>query len=137
MPRHEIPLFIADRKWWLLPLLVWTLIVGLSLINHRNDIDENVIETASSGAATCSSMVVLTRTWNARHGGVYAVTEKLKPNPALDHPRRDITTTDGQQLTMINPGLYDSITVRTGRVAKCLSPFTLPVSADSPRQQGG
>lgn len=104
MQRNDVPSFIAQRTWWLLPLLLWTLVVGLSFFNHRNDIDKNAIEVASSGARNMFRMVVLTRAWNAQHGGVYVpVTETLKPNPALDHPRRDITTTDGQQLTMINP----------------------------------
>lgn len=104
MQRNDVPPFIAQRKWWLLPLLLWTLVVGLSFFNHRNDIDKNAIEVASSGARNMFRMVVLTRAWNAQHGGVYVpVTETLKPNPALDHPRRDITTTDGQKLTMINP----------------------------------
>ena len=104
MQRNDVPPFIAQRKWWLLPLLLWTLVVGLSFFNHRNDIDKNAIEVASSGARNMFRMVVLTRAWNAQHGGVYVpVTETLKPNPALEHPRRDITTTDGQQLTMINP----------------------------------
>jgi two-component system sensor histidine kinase/response regulator len=49
-------------------------------------------------------MVVLTRAWNAEHGGVYvAVGEKVQPNPYLEHPRRDIVTTNGQKLTLVNP----------------------------------
>ena len=101
---NEIPPFIANRKWWFLPLLIWTLIVSASFINHRKDIDQQSIQIASNGARNMFRMIVLTRAWNAQHGGVYVpVTETLKPNAALDHPRRDITTTDGQQLTMVNP----------------------------------
>jgi signal transduction histidine kinase len=49
-------------------------------------------------------MVVLTRAWNAGHGGVYVpVSEQVQPNPYLKHPRRDLTTDDGRRLTMINP----------------------------------
>ncbi len=49
-------------------------------------------------------MVVLTRAWNAEHGGVYLpVGEKIKPNPYLEHPRRDLVATDGTRLTMVNP----------------------------------
>lgn len=104
MPQYDVPLFIANRKWWLLPLLVWILVVGASFINHRNDIEKHSIQIAADGARNMFRMIVLTRAWNAQHGAVYApVTDKLTPNPALEHPRRDITTTDGQQLTMINP----------------------------------
>ena len=104
MPLNDIPPFIAHRKWWLLPLLVWTLVVGILFINHRNDIDRQSIEVATSGARNMFRMIVLTRAWNAQHGGVYVpITETIKPNPYLNHPRRDITTTDGQQLTLVNP----------------------------------
>jgi signal transduction histidine kinase len=104
MPLNDIPPFIANRKWWILPLLVWLLAVSASFVNHRNEIDKQSIQIAASGARNMFRMIVLTRAWNAQHGGVYVpVTETLKPNPALDHPRRDITTTDGQQLTMVNP----------------------------------
>ncbi len=45
------------------------------------------------------------RAWNARSGGVYVkVSAKNPPNPYLDHlPNRDVTTTTGQQLTLVNP----------------------------------
>lgn len=49
-------------------------------------------------------MVMLTRNWNASHGGVYVpVTPGTPPNPYLEHPQRDLMTTDGMALTMINP----------------------------------
>jgi len=44
------------------------------------------------------------RLWNATHGGVYVnVKEGTKPNPYLDVPHRDIETTAGKKLTLINP----------------------------------
>jgi PAS domain S-box-containing protein len=48
---------------------------------------------------------VLYRRWNASHGGVYVpVTLKTPPNPYLsDIPDRDVTTTSGKHLTLINP----------------------------------
>lgn len=46
----------------------------------------------------------MTRAWNAFHGGVYVpVTEETQPNPYLENSLRDITTTNGTKLTMINP----------------------------------
>lgn len=45
-----------------------------------------------------------TRQWNAEHGGVYVpVTERTQPNPHLDVSHRDVVTTDGKSLTLINP----------------------------------
>ena len=48
--------------------------------------------------------IVLTREWNARHGGLYAVVDtSTPPNPYLKHPMRDIPLEDGRLLTMVNP----------------------------------
>lgn len=48
--------------------------------------------------------VFLAREWNSIHGGVYVpITETTLPNPYLDVPDRDIETTDGKKLTLINP----------------------------------
>lgn len=100
----DLPSFIADRRWWLLPLLAWALIVGLSFHKHLQELEEQSIAVAAGGARNMFRMILLTRTWSSQHGGVYLpVTETLKPNPYLQHPRRDLTTTDGQRLTMINP----------------------------------
>lgn len=103
-PDTTLPKYIADRRWWLLPLLLWVLIVGTSYRSHEQEIDTQSLQLASHGARNMFRMVVLTRTWNAQHGGVYVpVSDKLLPNPYLHHPRRDVTTTDGQQLTLVNP----------------------------------
>ncbi len=38
------------------------------------------------------------------HGGIYApVTEKNQPNPYIVAPNRDVVTTNGMKLTLINP----------------------------------
>jgi two-component system NtrC family sensor kinase len=48
--------------------------------------------------------IVATRTWVASHGGVYVpVTETIRPNPYLTVPNRDVRTTDGRELTLVNP----------------------------------
>ncbi len=44
------------------------------------------------------------RHWNSRMGGIYAeISPQLAPNPYLAVPDRDITTTEGKHLTLINP----------------------------------
>ncbi len=48
--------------------------------------------------------ILLTRAWNASHKGVYLrVSETVHPNPFLQVSNRDVTTTDGTSLTLINP----------------------------------
>lgn len=100
----NVPRFIRQRPWWLLPLAGWALGVGLLMEARIQDVREQAIQVATEGARNMFRMVVLTRAWNAGHGGVYVpVTDKIQPNPYLDHPRRDLKTTDGQELTLINP----------------------------------
>ena len=59
---------------------------------------------ARERGAALFQLVELARDWNARHGGVYVpVSETTRPNPYLEHRRRDVVTQDGVALTMVNP----------------------------------
>ncbi|MCX7240067.1 MAG: DUF3365 domain-containing protein [Burkholderiales bacterium] len=101
---HVVPAMVRFRRWWLLPLLVWAGASWWLLQEHVSDIREQSIQVATEGARNMFRMVVLTRSWNASHAGIYVpVTPRTLPNPYLDSPRRDVTTTDGQALTLINP----------------------------------
>jgi len=101
---RSVPVILRERRWWLLLLAVWTLVVGLALQSHIARIDQQSMQIALEGDRNMFRTVVLTRNWNSSHGGVYVpVTAKTQPNPYLDHPRRDLMTTDGVALTMVNP----------------------------------
>jgi len=101
---RSTPLVIRERVWWLLPLVLWAAAVGLSLTLQVDKIREQSTQVAVEGARNMFRMVMLTRNWNASHGGVYVpVTPETQPNPYLDHPRRDVKTTDGVAMTMVNP----------------------------------
>lgn len=48
--------------------------------------------------------IIITRKWNALHGGLYApITESSPPNPYLDVPERDLEINSSLKLTKINP----------------------------------
>ncbi|NTV96006.1 MAG: DUF3365 domain-containing protein [Thiobacillus sp.] len=101
---HGMPAFLRHRAWWLLPLLVWAGAAGLSFQSHLTDQKRHGLDVATEGIRNIFRMVILTRAWNAGHGGVYVpVTEQTQPNPYLEHPFRDVTTTEGMKLTMVNP----------------------------------
>ena len=92
------------RRWWLLPLALWALGSTLYYLNNQRQVREQSMAIAIEGARNMFRMVVLTRNWNSSHGGIYVpVTPRTQPNPYLEHPRRDLMTTDGVALTMINP----------------------------------
>ena len=101
---HNVPRLIRERRWWLLLLVLLALAVGAYTQHYLRQLEAQTLNVALEGARNMFRMVVLTRNWNATHGGIYVpVSERTPPNPYLDHPRRDLTTTDGQQLTMVNP----------------------------------
>ncbi len=78
--------------------------VMLSLVLDWKRTEATMQAMARERGATLFQLVELTRDWNARHGGVYVpVTESTRPNPYLEHSRRDVVTQDGRALTMVNP----------------------------------
>lgn len=103
-PPSNMPTWVRQRHWWLVLLALWAAAVGLTWRSHVTDIRRQSLEVASEGARNIFRMAVLARSWNASHGGVYVpVTPHFQPNPYLLHGQRDVTTTDGQQLTLVNP----------------------------------
>jgi len=77
---------------------------GLSLQQDFTQARKDRFELAISSGKILFRTIVATRTWIASHGGVYVpVTETIRPNPYLTVPNRDVRTTDGRQLTLVNP----------------------------------
>lgn len=113
---RNVPRVVRERRWWLLFLLAWAAIVGGSLHSQIAQIRQQTSAVALEGARNMFRMVVLTRRWNARHGGVYVPADaRTPPNPYLDPPRRDLVTTDGLALTLVNPAYMTRL---IGQMAK-------------------
>jgi two-component system, NtrC family, sensor kinase len=92
------------KKYIIALVVLWIISVTVSLKwnLHVEKNDRTII--AMEGAQAFFKQVVLTRTWNAEHGGVYVlINDKVKPNPYLKIPFRDVETTSGKKLTKINP----------------------------------
>ena len=84
--------------------VAWSFVVicslGWTFYNNRLYEFQNMLEVSRA----FFKQIVLTREWNARHGGVYVfVDDATAPNPYLDVKDRDIPLEDGRVLTMINP----------------------------------
>ena len=85
-------------------LFVWLVLVAASLFFNIFITKEQTRELATGRAEVIFSVIKLVRQWNALHGGVYVpITAETQPNQYLELPRRDIKTSDGQRLTMVNP----------------------------------
>lgn len=96
--------FLLDRRYWLIPLALWSAIVATSLAWNLFVIQRQVLELSTSQGREVFHMMDAMRLWNARHGGVYAkLTEETPSNPYLDVPNRDVETRDGMRLTLLNP----------------------------------
>lgn len=84
--------------------LAWTIIIASIAFWDVGSEDQHIEVATLSEARSFFDLIITSRIWNASHGGVYVlITSDNPPNPYLDIPDRDITTTDGRQLTMINP----------------------------------
>ena len=82
----------------------WTVVLLLSFIWALSTEYQQTFDILNYQTRVFFEEIVTTRSWNASHGGVYVpVTEKIKPNPYLVIPDRDVTTLEGLKLTKINP----------------------------------
>jgi len=92
------------RHFWLVPIVFWSLVVGLSFNYNWRGFERQVLDLAAAQGRDIFHMVESVRLWNAEHGGVYVLqSERTPPNPYLDVPERDPVTRSGKQLTMVNP----------------------------------
>jgi diguanylate cyclase (GGDEF)-like protein len=70
---------------------------------HRES-QNQMRELVLAQARSLFDSILVTRHWNAKLGGVYAVkTDEVQSNPYLEHP--DVETKDGRTLTLKNPAL--------------------------------
>jgi len=85
--------------------LLWTIILGTSLIWNLNKAKNQAMDLAYTEARSNLNKDISFRRWGTHHGGVYVpVTETQKSIPWLAHvPERDVVTTDGRRLTLLNP----------------------------------
>ncbi len=90
--------------FWLLPVIFWTLVVGLSFNWNLKQLQRQVSVVAMNQGRDIFRMIEAMRLWNAQHGGIYVIqSEQTPPNPYLDVPERDPVTVSGKRLTMVNP----------------------------------
>lgn len=106
-PSRDLPAPADDarhRRSVILAYVVAALLFGSLLWVELLRIDQASIAAARERGAALFRLIEITRDWNARHGGVYVpVTPETQPNPYLAHPLRDMVTTDGRPMTMVNP----------------------------------
>lgn len=85
--------------------IIWIAILGLSLAWNWHQSGKSAILFAESEARNSFNKDLVYRRWAALQGGVYVPpTVTTPPNPFLVHlPDRDLVTTAGKRLTLVNP----------------------------------
>jgi len=91
-------------RFCLLPLLLWSLLVGASLWSSLLNLEHSKLDVATTQGREVFRLVEAMRVWNAEHGGIYVLqTERDPPNPYLSKEMRASATITGQPLTLLNP----------------------------------
>jgi diguanylate cyclase (GGDEF)-like protein len=84
--------------------ILWILLIAASFAWNHTQAHKEQEKLALHTTRNLFNYIIITRRWNAQHGGVYApVTEKTLPDPYLQVPMRDIKVNDSLTLTKLNP----------------------------------
>ncbi|GAM07770.1 blue-light-activated protein [Geobacter sp. OR-1] len=99
--------------------LIWTAVIAAITTTTLVVYHRNVISEAENEARDYFRLNYYYRAWSARLGGVYAPADKVEPNPYLTLPERDLVTTGGKRLTLVNPAymtrmVFDDIKKSSG-----------------------
>jgi PAS domain S-box-containing protein len=96
--------YFDGRRFWILPIALWAAVAAASLAWNVYSLERRSLMLVKEEARAMFNLLQITRQWNASHGGLYAPVDKnTPPNPYLTVPHRDVRTTDGRSLTLINP----------------------------------
>jgi signal transduction histidine kinase/ActR/RegA family two-component response regulator len=92
------------RIGWL-AVAAWTAIVGGFLYWSTNEVQQNALKMATNSARAIFLKDQTFRLWASKKGGIYVPpSADTPPNPYMAHiPERDVVTTKGMQLTLMNP----------------------------------
>jgi signal transduction histidine kinase len=84
--------------------VIWTLLMASIVYTQFLLYERSALEHARSDALSAFRRDTTLRKWASLQGGVYVpITATLRPNPYLKVPNRDVKTTSGQALTLVNP----------------------------------
>ena len=106
---------ITDRKkpYAFYLFLAWTVFVVFSLLLTIHDHHKAILQEATIEARTQLEVNLEYRNLISKLGGVYASVDNISPNPYLNVPKRDITTKDGDRLTLLNPAYMTRLMFET------------------------
>ena len=110
---------LAFRRLIVGSAALWTAAVLLSFWMAVENERQQAVSLAIQEARTSVQTDIGFRHWAASHGGVYVAPDaQTPPNPYLHVPDRDVVTTNGKHLTLMNPAYVLRQLMQSGFVAK-------------------
>lgn len=92
------------KKYLFTLVLIWTLGIIASLGWNIYQLRQSILSIARTSAEISYNKDIIYRRWVSKQGGVYVPVSEMTPaNPYLKVPNRDIMTSDGLSLTLVNP----------------------------------
>ena len=101
------------KSYFFYLFLAWTAFVAFSLSLTIYDHHRAILQEAAIEARTQLEVNLKFRNLISQLGGVYASVDNVPPNPYLEVPKRDITTKDGDKLTLLNPAYMTRLMFET------------------------
>jgi len=97
--------FYGLMKYTWIVIIIWILVIGALLVRDLYSVKQATMNLATREARILFQKDEAFRFWSATHGGFYVpVSDRTFPSPYLTHiPERDIETSTGQKLTLMNP----------------------------------
>jgi len=94
-----------SNKFLLAMIIIWSIVIYVSYDLTIRNFKNHSLQLARTQAHDYWKKDSIFREWATRHGGVYVpINDRTPPNPLLAHLKnRDIVTTGGQKLTLMNP----------------------------------
>ncbi len=132
---------LVSRKTFLRKYILifagWLVLVAGSLTWNLRQVEQSTLMTAAVAVRASINRDLAFREWGTSHGGVYVQpTVHTPPNPYLHVPERDVVTTTGKSLTLMNPAymvreLHQNFQDKTG-IRTHLTSLTLLNPANAP-----
>lgn len=91
-------------KLFLVYAVLWLTLIGVTYLEQIREVNRFGETIAFRQAEMFFRHVVSMWRWGAKHGGIYLpVSPELQPNPYLKSPEKNVVTSGGRQLTLVNP----------------------------------
>jgi signal transduction histidine kinase/CheY-like chemotaxis protein len=88
----------------ILLIILWTVTISFAIYNSVTDRKKQLTENENVIAQIAYKKDIMYRRWASKQGGVYVpISNHTPPNPYLVHEKRDVITTHGDSLTLVNP----------------------------------